>query len=70
LLGVVAGFFFCVVVLELCAYPTVIATHNTAPVTHCQPKPESFVTTSTLIRLYGVRKDSASTPAPHPNLGR
>ncbi len=48
-LDVVAGFFLCVLCVELepCAYPTVIAAHNTAPISQCQPNPELFVTTST-----------------------
>jgi hypothetical protein len=44
---VVAGFFFCALVLELCAYPTVIAAHSIAPVTNRQPNPEPLLTTST-----------------------
>jgi hypothetical protein len=56
---VVAGFFFCAVVVpEPCAYPTATAAHSTTPaihrgprrallagvITHRQPNPKPFVT--------------------------
>jgi len=47
LLEVVVDFFLCVVVLELCAYPTVTAAHNTAPARTCHPNPETFANTLT-----------------------
>jgi hypothetical protein len=49
LLDVVAGFFLCLLCVELepCAYPAVTAAHKTTPVSQCKTKPEFFFTTST-----------------------
>ena len=59
--------FFLWLALVLCAYPIATAAHSTAPVNIRQPNPQPLVTTTTLIRLYGPRNVSASTPLCYPN---